>query len=330
MKSGNTVKTLISALAGLALSACGGSGGSGDDSDGTGRLSVSITDAPLHEAIAVNVHFIGARVQYAAGERLNFFFCEDPVNPGIDPPIVQDSECVDTDPEAVTIDLLQQTGGASALLIDGAVVPAGRVVWVRLVLDEPPGEIVLADGSHVLTVPSGAQTGLKLNRGFEVPEDGEARIYIDFNVWKSIVEVHSSVPPSYKLKPVLRIVTEFGAIAGQVDGALLVAGCVNPSIYIYEGAGTPADDIDGDKGDPLTSAPVVADGSSPTGYSYLVDFLDPGDYSLAFVCAGGITQDGGMTFDQVPDDPEQDDALNFTPASESATVVVGQTDTVDF
>ena len=138
------------------------------------------------------------------------------------------------------------------------------------------------------------------------------------------------MPPSYKLKPVLRIVTEFGAIAGQVDGALLVAGCVNPSIYIYEGASKPADDIDGDKGDPLTTAPVVADGMSPTGYSYRVDFLDPGDYSLAFACAGGITQDGGMTFDEPADDPEQEDDLNFIPANDSATVVVGQTDTVDF
>ena len=323
------LKIVIPAIACLVLAACSG-GDSSNSSSGTGSLSVSISDAPLHEAQAVNVHFIGARVQYADGDRLNFYFCEDPVNPGIDPPVVQDSECVETDPEAVTIDLLQQTGGASALLIDGAVVPAGRVVWVRLILDDPAGDIILSSGKHVLTVPSGAQTGLKLNRGFEVPEDGEAAVYIDFDVRKSIVEVHSSVPPSYKLKPSLRIVTEFGAIAGEVDNALLVPGCLGPSIYIFKGASAAIDDIDGDKGDPLTSAPVVADVASATGYSYRADFLDPGDYRLAFVCAGGISQDGGVTFDEPADDPEQEDILSFTPAAETGSVVIGQTDTVNF
>ena len=327
MKYPNFRKSGAVSLASLLLAACGG--GSDIDPSGTGRLSVSITDAPLHEAQSVTVNFFGAEVKPADGARLQFFFCEDPDNPGIDPPVVQDSECDTSDPEVVSIDLLQQTGGASAPLLDGVVVPAGRVNWIRLKLDDNPGEIVLSNGAHPLTIPSGSQTGLKLVRGFDVPEDGEVRVVIDFDARKSIVEVHGPMV-SYKLKPALRLVTQFGAVEGEVDAALLDPTCLGPSIYVFSGAGAAPDDIDGDAGDPLTSTPVVADPGSSTGFGYRAAFLEPGDYTLAFVCAGGVSPDGGMSFDEPADAPEQDDSLDFTLAAQTATVVAGQTDRVDF
>ena len=314
----------------LALSACGGS--SIDSSSGTGNLSLSITDAPIHDAQTVTVNFVGAVVKPEEGPALEFHFCKDPdsTNPDVDPPIVQDGECTDSGPHVESIDLLQQTGGASALLLDDVEVPAGKVNWVRLVLDDEPGEIVLSTGTFPLTVPSGSQTGLKLNRGFMVPEDGEAKVYIDFDVRKSIVEVHSSVPPSYKLKPTLRMVEDFGAIVGEVDAALMDPGCLGGSIYIFTGAGTTPDDIDRDEGDPVTSTLVKPDGNSNTGFSYHADFLAPGDYTLAFVCADGVSQDFGDTLDEPADDPDVDDQLNFTVASETATVVDGQEERIDF
>lgn len=310
----------------LLLAACGGSG---DGSNKTGELSLSIADAPIHDAQSVNIDFLGAVVKPAEGPAIEFFFCKDPINPDVDPPIVQQTECTDSDPHVETIDLLEQTGGASALLLDAVEVPAGRINWVRLVLADPAGEIVLSTGSFPLSVPSGSQTGLKLNRGFEVPEGGEARVFIDFVVRKSIVEVHSTVPPSYKLKPSLRLVDEFGAVEGEVDATLMTTECLGGSIYVYPGAGAAVDDIDRDKGDPLTSAMVVADGGSSTGFSYYVNLLEPGDYTLAFVCAGGVSADGGATFSEPPDDPDMDDALKFTVAADTATVLDGQTDRVD-
>jgi hypothetical protein len=306
----------------LVLSACGGSSNS-DSSSGTGSLSLSITDAPIHEAESVTVNFIGAVVKPAEGPALEFHFCKDPDDPDVDPPIVQDSECADSaDRHVESIDLLQQTGGASALLLDDVEVPSGKVNWVRLVLADEAGEIVLSTGTFPLTVPSGNQTGLKLNQGFMVPEDGEAKIYIDFDVRKSIVEVHSSVPPSYKLKPTLRLVEDFGAIVGKVDATLMDPTCLGGSIYIFAGAGTTPDDIDRDNGDPVSSTLVKVDTSSSniTGWSYHADFLAPGDYTVAFVCADGISQDGGTTFDEPFDDPDEDDDLSFTVADDTATV----------
>lgn len=212
---------------------------------------------------------------------------------------------------------MKQTAGVSALLLDGVEIPAGKVNWVRLVLADEAGEIVLSTGAFPLTVSSGSQTGLKLNRGFVVPEDGEASVYIDFDVRKSIVEVHSTVPPSYKLKPTLRMVEDvYGAIVGEVSATLMAPECLGGSIYVFSGAGATPDDIDRDLGDPVTSTLVKADGS-PTGFSYHVDFLVPGDYTVAFVCAD-------------EDDPDEDDLLSFTKASDTATVVDGQTVQIDF
>ncbi len=62
----------------LMLAACGGGG---DSSDGTGKLSVSITDAPIHDAQSVTVNFLGAEVKPADGPAVRFYFCENPADP---------------------------------------------------------------------------------------------------------------------------------------------------------------------------------------------------------------------------------------------------------
>ena len=306
----------------LVLAACGSSSSSSDSSSGMGSLSLAIVDAPIHDAQAVTVNFIGAVVKPEEGPALEFNFCEDPDDPVMNPPIVQQGECTDSDPHVERIELLKQTAGASALLLDDVEVPAGKVNWVRLVLDEEAGEIVLSTGAFPLTVPSGNQTGLKLNQGFMVPEDDETKIYIDFDVRKSIVENPHPVTPRYKLKPTLRLVQgNYGAIVGEVDARLMDPTCLGGSIYIFAGAGTTPDDIDRNANDPVTSTLVKPDGMSNTGFSYHVDFLIPGDYTLAFVCADGISQDDGMTFDEPADDPDEDDDLSFTVADDTATVV---------
>jgi hypothetical protein len=316
MNNRNIFSTATVALACLLLATCGGGS---DSSSDTGKLSLSITDAPIYEAQKVEVDFSGVLVKPEGGPAQKFSICVDPNDPG-NLPIVQSGECSESASGVVTgvvtIDLLQQTGGASFLLLDKVVLVAGRVNWVRLQLTDPAGRITLSDGEHDLTVPSGNQTGLKLNRGFEVPAGGEVKIYIDFDVRKSIVFANDE----YKLKPTLRLVEDFGAITGNVDPLLRPATCLGPSIYVFAGATTTPDDIERDQSDPVSSAMVNID----TG-SYRADFLEPGDYTLAFVCA-----DGGPLVEP-EDDPDRDDLLIFTPpAGKPATVVDDQTVQIDF
>ena len=51
-----TAEVIVSSLAVLGLSACGGGGG---DAESTGRLNLSITDAPVDDATSVVVQFSG-------------------------------------------------------------------------------------------------------------------------------------------------------------------------------------------------------------------------------------------------------------------------------
>jgi hypothetical protein len=118
MNNRNIFSTATIALACLLLAACGGSSNSSSD---TGKLSLSITDAPIYEAQKVEVNFSGVLVKPEGGPAQKFSICVDPD----DNPIVQPGECSGSAPGVVTIDLLQQTGGASFLLLDNVVLPGG-------------------------------------------------------------------------------------------------------------------------------------------------------------------------------------------------------------
>ena len=112
-----------------------------------------------------------------------------------------------------SFDLLQLVNGASAVLGD-SVLAAGTYSQIRLILAN--GNYVIDNGvKHDLTVPSGTQTGIKLNHAFTILPNTLYELLLDFNVDKSI---HITGNNKYMLKPVIRcvpIVTS-GIIAGQV------------------------------------------------------------------------------------------------------------------
>ena len=159
------VSMLGSAGLALALSACPA------DGPGTGRLSLAVTDAPVDGATAVVVEFTGVEVKPADAEALSFDF--------------------DTPRQ---IDLLALSGHDSEALLQDVEVRAGRYEWVRLKVNAvadgvDDSYIDLKDGTrHELYVPSGAQTGLKLNGGFVVPRDASASFTVDFDLRQSVHE----------------------------------------------------------------------------------------------------------------------------------------------
>jgi len=56
-----------------------------------------------------------------------------------------------------------------------------------------------------LEIPSSANTGIKLNRPFEIVADGITKLTMDFDAEKSVVETGSG---KYKLKPVIHVTSE--------------------------------------------------------------------------------------------------------------------------
>jgi hypothetical protein len=292
---------LLSALT-LTLAACNGSNSDTATSQ-TGTLNLGITDAPLDSATAVVVAFSGVEVHGPDGTKT--FKFDSPK----------------------TIDLLKYQGANAATLIDGATLTAGDYQWIRLDIDAADSYITLDDGTrHDLTIPSGAETGLKLVSGFTVPVGGAADFTIDFNLRKSVNAPTNPSTTAYMLRPALRLINnvKVGTIKGTVANSLTIgtlsiadATC-GPAVYIYSGANAITGDVNTSTTagvQPLDSAMLKLNNTTGA-YDYSIGFVAAGDYTLAVTCAK-------------LDAPDQADTLNFS-ATKTVTVTANETSTVNF
>lgn len=280
----------------LGLAGCGGGGGSGT------MMSLSVADAPVDGAEKVVVEFSGVELIPDSGSAVTINF-----------------------PAPKTIDLLNESGTASAVLFSQPI-PPGNYGQIRLLVvadgDASNSYIVLSDGSmHGLMVPSGAETGLKLVSGFTVPSSGVVDYTIDFDLRQAVVCPAGQSPACF-LKPVERLVdnTAVGNIQGQVANTLVTTSCT-PGVYLYAGTVTAPEDMNsaapaGDVNQPIASRVPVATSTPP--YYYQFTFLTPGNYTVAFTCQAA------------QDNPAQADAaVTFSPVKSGIAVTAAQTTTVN-
>lgn len=264
--------------AALVLAACGGGGGS--STPATGQLSVGITDGPIDDAAEVVVTFTGIELQRTNGERVQIDF------PSGSPK---------------RIDLLKLQGGTTGELTNGAAVPAGEYQWMRLKVvaaqNTSDSYIRLKSGEqYPLWIPSGAETGLKLNRAFTVAQGSVTNLLIDFDLRKSI-HAPPGQAPNWMMRPTLRMMDrlQIGRIAASVNLRALtdaqvgtgasIADCA-AGLYVFPGTATAADDMDGvttDGADPVVYQPVAYDGINATTV-VTIPFLEVGSYQLAATC----------------------------------------------
>lgn len=329
IKTQSSENYLLIATCSVLLASCGGSGGNTTETATTGTFSVGITDAPVDSAQMVLVEFTGVSVKPSDGEEENLPLsgdsqtCQD-LLAGTDPAPTPEGEST-----VRCIELKELQGTLSASLIDDELLNAGSYNWMRLDVNAERGVmdsiIVLDDGGQEsLYVPSGNETGLKLNSGFTVLAGGSHNFVIDFDLRKSINNPQGFA--DYKLIPSLRLIdlSESGNITGTVDATLLTAeGCTGDintedgfAVYIYEGG---VDTVTGDEGSesaPHTSASVSLDDDSGR-YEYTAGFLTPGEYTLVFTCQAA------------DDSPEvADESIVFVESTDSPTTVVADEDSV--
>ncbi|MDH5302261.1 MAG: DUF4382 domain-containing protein [Gammaproteobacteria bacterium] len=284
----------------LALTGCGaGSNGSGGPQ--TGKLSLQLIDGPVEEAEAVVVEFHGVSIKPANGSAIDFHY-----------------------DEPRSFDLLQLQNGAVAPLLDDIELQAGHYEWIRLMVNSQQNVddtyIKVAGVKHDLPIPSGDQTGLKLNRGFTITAGGHSHFTIDFDLRKSVIQ---NKPQGYKLKPVLRLVdnVDIGHIGGEVSETVLsdnncgVTDTVAASVYVYPGLDVTPDDI-GSTTEPVATSNVVYSAETKK-YSYTVGYLLAGNYTVALTCEAGN------------DHPEDDDSIAFV-NPQNATVIREQHVSVNF
>lgn len=209
--------------------------------DNTGTLSINLTDAP------------------AAYEAVNITFSEIAAH------IDSDWVVVRTDP--VTVNLLDWNNGQS-IEIGRTDVPAGHYTQIRIKIDD--SEVLVNGQNYSMTVPSGAQTGLKLGPEFDVNSGSTYTLMVDFDAHRSVVPLGPPGNPNgYVLKPTIRVVptSATGSISGTVDNPQDL-----PMAYAISG------------GDTLTSAAV-----DTTSGVFMLTYLTEGSYTVAISDTMGLS-----------------------------------------
>jgi hypothetical protein len=128
--------------------------------------------------------------------------------------------------------LLELTNGLDTLL-GSAVLPAGRVSQIRLILGTN-NSIMVNGVTSALTTPSAQQSGLKLNVNATLKAGVTYVITLDFDVARSIVKNNNE---TYSLKPVIRALQE--ATSGAISGTTTPLAAT-PAIFVIQGTDTVA------------------------------------------------------------------------------------------
>jgi hypothetical protein len=246
------MKTFLSGYLAIALLALllgcekDGTIGPGDGS-GIGTLAVRLTDAPAAYD-AVNIAVDSVRVHVDSGDSLNGWYT------------------ISRFP--AMYDLLQYTGGKDTIIAEGQI-PAGYYSQIRLYIGV--GSNVVVNGvAHPLEIPSGSQSGLKLNIQTTIVGGVRYVLVLDFDASRSIVVTGNG---RYLLKPVIKTVAT--AVSGSLTGVVSPAA-TNPTVWAIAATDTSS---------------TIADTTGLFRFKYLL----PATYSVTIVPADTTYRDTTFT-----------------------------------
>ncbi|MEQ8244990.1 DUF4382 domain-containing protein [Fulvivirga sp.] len=241
-----------------------------DNESAKGRVSISITDAPIDDA-NVSAVFIS----------INSVELKGP----------DGWTTLDSFEEPVSIDLLSYQNGEVYFLTD-EVIDAGSYSEVRLMLDiqERVNGIQQNEGCYIeykdgstqpLFVPSGGQSGYKAKGDFDITAGGVVALTLDFDVRKAVVESGSS--GKFILKPTLRLIAnqEASMITGsfdQEDGGFskIIVFAYADDTFTGSETDEPDDDDEVRFSNAITSSALTEEGG------FTLAFMESGTYDLYF------------------------------------------------
>ena len=217
------------------------------DGSGKGTLAVRLTDAPAGYN-SVNIAVDSVRVHVDSGDSISGWYT------------------ISRSP--AMYDLLQFIGGRDTLIAEGEI-PAGYYSQMRLYIGV--GSNVVVDGvTHPLEIPSGSQSGLKLNIQATIIGGAKYVLALDFDASRSIVVTGNG---RYLLKPVIKTVAT--AVSGSLTGVVAPAA-TNPTVWAIAGTDTSS---------------TIADMTGLYRFKYLL----PAAYSLTIVPADTTYRDTTLT-----------------------------------
>jgi len=274
------MQVFLTIILSIALSACGSDSSNSSDSSDRGELTLGLTDGPVENASEVVITFSSIELK---GEESKVIELDSPMS----------------------VNLLDFQGASRTLLLDGIELAAGDYQWIRLGVDEAASYIEIDGQQHTFDIPSNAQTGLKLNKGFTIGAGSTTDFTIDFDLRKS---VHQQGTGDYKLRPTLRIVDNLAVntIRGTVAESLITnEECnngdnddVGNAVYLFSGSEATVQDLQGNGSDPMASASVSYNFETET-YEFEIGFVPVGAYTVAFTCDSSLDMNDEDNSDDV-------------------------------
>ena len=217
---------------------------------GNGILQVYMTDAPAAYS-QVNIVIDSVQVHIATSDSLNGWYF------------------LNSTPD--TYDLLTLVNGNYAMIGKDTLTP-GKYSQIRLYIGA--GSNVVVNGqTYPLKIPSGIQSGLKINIDENIEAGYIYNFYFDFDANRSIVVSGTPGNPQYILNPVIRTGTT--ATKGIIWGTVL-PDSVSSNVWAITGTDTSSTSTDG------------------TGGFQLI-YLNPGTYSVYIAPADTAYKDTTLT-----------------------------------
>ncbi len=238
---------LIALFAALPLlGGCGGSSDSDNAGNGSGTFRVALADAPPSSGSVSAVNITIDRVEANVD--------------GAWTPITSVPQSFNL------LDLVKNEA-----ILGSSQLPAGRYTQVRLF----PSAATVTDaaGTNPVVIPSGVQTGVKINVNYDISPNQVTTVLLDFNVAKSLVRQGNG---RYLLQPVIPAVVKVlsGTVTGTfTDGTDPLPGAAVTAVYTA-----------GDRyplGTEVNTGATLADGTFkvwallPGTYTITVSYTDP-------------------------------------------------------
>lgn len=145
-----------------------------------GKMTVRMTDAPgIYDEVNVDIRQVSLHYTdtNASGKWVNLN-----TNAGV-------------------YDLLKLQNDVTVVLAGDSTLPLGKINQMRLLLG-PDNYVVIDSVKYDLKVPSGMQTGIKMNLNTEIKTNSDVEVLIDFDAGKSVVVLGNG---TYSLKPVIKV-----------------------------------------------------------------------------------------------------------------------------